>query len=218
MNQELWSSSSTMSRKTLTDSLEQPSTLSSIAPREGGGQVYPPSSNKRSLMPMENTLPSLLATAIFLKLMSSRAAEASLSLELLWVKWANNQAGKYIGGLEEQGRWIHLMLQPPNIFLPVCSQQSRNIQPTNSYEARLRRALHVWTESHLQEAGKYKTSFLNVCRMLHEPSRPVEPQRRCTIEAAVLKGWVGAGQNPAFFPIFKPRWFDQVPPPTPPGF
>lgn len=26
------------------------------------------------------------------------------------------------------------MLQPPNISLPVCSQQKRNIQPTNMYE------------------------------------------------------------------------------------
>lgn len=96
MSHELCSSSSTMRRKTLTDSLEQSSTLSFFASREEEVK-YTPSSNKRSLMPMENTLPSLLATAIFLKLMSSRAAEASLSLELLRVKWANNQAGKYIG-------------------------------------------------------------------------------------------------------------------------
>lgn len=40
-------------------------------------------SNKHTRMPMQNTLPSLLATAIFLKLVSSRAAQASLSLELL---------------------------------------------------------------------------------------------------------------------------------------
>lgn len=50
---------------------------------------------------MQNTLPSLLVTAIFLKLMSSRAPETSLSLELPGgVKWADNQgAGKYISGI-----------------------------------------------------------------------------------------------------------------------
>lgn len=36
-------------------------------------------SNKHTRMPMQNTLPSLLATAIFLKLMSSGAAEVFLS-------------------------------------------------------------------------------------------------------------------------------------------
>lgn len=122
-----------MRRKTLTDSLEQSSTRSFFASRGGGGQVYPSSSNKRSLMPMENTLPSLLATAIFLKLMSSRAAEASLSLELLQVKWANNQAGKYIGVWWNRAPspWRHLILNLSNIFLPVCSQQSGTIQATN---------------------------------------------------------------------------------------
>lgn len=53
-------------------------------------------SNKHTRMPMQNTLPSLLATAIFLKLVSSRAPEASLSLELLGLKWTDDRAGKHI--------------------------------------------------------------------------------------------------------------------------
>lgn len=51
---------------------------------------------KHTQMPMQNTLSRLLATAVFLELLSSRAQEASLSLDLGEVKWANNQAGKYI--------------------------------------------------------------------------------------------------------------------------
>lgn len=51
-------------------------------------------SNKHTRMPMQNTLPSLLATVIFLKLMSSRAPEASLRLELERPKWADNRGRK----------------------------------------------------------------------------------------------------------------------------
>lgn len=71
-------------------------------------------SNKHTQMPMQNTLPSLLATAIFLKLMSSRAPEASLSLELTEVKWADGWVGKVRSPM-----WIHLMPRPPNVFFLV---------------------------------------------------------------------------------------------------
>lgn len=95
---------------------------------------YTPS-NKHTGMPMQNTLPSLLVTAIFLKLMSSRGPEASLSLELLGVKWADNRAGKYISVWWNRCAppWIHLMPQPPNVFFLVCSEKRKNIQPTNIY-------------------------------------------------------------------------------------
>lgn len=83
-------------------------------------------SNKHTRMPMQNTLPSLLATAIFLKLVSSRAPEASLRLELQEAKWANERAGKYISARRIRKcspPWIHLMPQPPNIFFLVCFEQ-----------------------------------------------------------------------------------------------
>lgn len=107
-------SSGAVKGKPLTDSLEQ----SSIVPQEGAGQVCPPQTN--TPMPMQNTLPSLLVTAIFLKLVSSRAPETSLSLELPeGVKWADNQgAGKYISVVCRNRcvlpPWINLMPQPPN--------------------------------------------------------------------------------------------------------
>lgn len=73
------------------------------------------SSNKHTWMPMQNTLPSLLATAIFLKVMPS---EVSLSLELWRVKWANNQAQRYISVRWNRCAppWIHLIPHPPNVF------------------------------------------------------------------------------------------------------
>lgn len=95
------------------------------------GEVKCTPSNKHTRMPMQNTLPSLLATAIFLKLMSSRAPEASLSLELLGVKWADDRAGKYIcvRRIRCAPPRIHLMPQPPNVFSLVCSEKRKIILP-----------------------------------------------------------------------------------------
>lgn len=91
-------------------------------------------SNKHTRMPMQNTLPSLLATAIFLKLMSSRAPEASLSLELLRgeVGW---QPGRkiylrYADQVCSPPPWIHLMPQPPNFSFLVRFEERKNIVPT----------------------------------------------------------------------------------------
>lgn len=117
-------------------------------------------SNKHTRMPMQNTLPSLLATAIFLKLMSSRAPEASLSLELLGVKWTDDRAGKYISvrRIRCAPPWTHLMPQPPNVFFLVCFEKRENIQ--QGYHQRLYATKLVGIQLHRK--GHFRPSEISL--------------------------------------------------------
>ena len=111
-----------MRRKPLTDSLEQPSTVSSSAPQEGG-QVYPLRQTHSDAHAEHLAKPFSRSYFFFL---NSCHQEQQRHLSALnfqgWSGPAAGKTGKYIGiRWERCAQGTHLMPQPPNVFSPLCS-------------------------------------------------------------------------------------------------